>query len=69
MCGVFFFFKQKTAYEIADVTGVQTCALPICIFLRLKKYTVCLKDCALVLYHQDDHVEAWLTRLDRKSVV
>src|SRR3989442_9062523 len=25
----FFFFKQKTAYEIADVTGVQTCALPI----------------------------------------
>src|SRR6266542_4975314 len=25
----FFFFKQKTAYEIATVTGVQTCALPI----------------------------------------
>src|SRR3712207_1066292 len=25
---VFFFFKQKTAYEIG-VTGVQTCALPI----------------------------------------
>src|SRR5574343_1615967 len=25
----FFFFKQKTAYEIRDVTGVQTCALPI----------------------------------------
>src|SRR3712207_8265594 len=24
----FFFFKQKTAYEIG-VTGVQTCALPI----------------------------------------
>src|SRR3712207_8907844 len=27
MC--FFFFKQKTAYEILAVTGVQTCALPI----------------------------------------
>ena len=26
----FFFFKQKTAYEIRNVTGVQTCALPIC---------------------------------------
>src|SRR2546425_2476280 len=25
----FFFFKQKTAYEIKLVTGVQTCALPI----------------------------------------
>src|SRR3712207_7281146 len=24
-----FFFKQKTAYEIIGVTGVQTCALPI----------------------------------------
>src|SRR3546814_2740305 len=26
---VFFFFKQKTAYEIRISTGVQTCALPI----------------------------------------
>src|SRR2546425_8293133 len=26
---IFFFFKQKTAYEIKLVTGVQTCALPI----------------------------------------
>src|SRR5207248_7380791 len=26
---LFFFFKQKTAYEIRTVTGVQTCALPI----------------------------------------
>src|SRR4029077_7901846 len=26
----FIFFKQKTAYEIQGVTGVQTCALPIC---------------------------------------
>src|SRR5881397_4308696 len=25
----FFFFKQKTAYEMLNVTGVQTCALPI----------------------------------------
>src|SRR5258708_11210005 len=25
--GVFFFFKQKTAYEM--ISGVQTCALPI----------------------------------------
>src|SRR3712207_8788049 len=28
MSMIFFFFKQKTAYEIG-VTGVQTCALPI----------------------------------------
>ena len=27
--GVQFFFKQKTAYEMLRVTGVQTCALPI----------------------------------------
>src|SRR3712207_3996225 len=27
---LFFCFKQKTAYEILAVTGVQTCALPIC---------------------------------------
>src|SRR5438874_8315019 len=26
---LFFFFKQKTAYEVLYVTGVQTCALPI----------------------------------------
>src|SRR5210317_1709354 len=26
----FFFFKQKTAYEISECDGVQTCALPIC---------------------------------------
>src|SRR5689334_24734430 len=30
---VFFFFKQKTAYEIGTVTGVQTCALPISTFI------------------------------------
>src|SRR3712207_5187380 len=29
----FFFFKQKTAYEIFGVTGVQTCALPIYIMV------------------------------------
>src|SRR5260370_31331818 len=28
-CPFFFFFKQKTAYEIQVWTGVQTCALPI----------------------------------------
>src|SRR3546814_9244657 len=28
---VFFFFKQKTAYEMRISDGVQTCALPICI--------------------------------------
>src|SRR5438034_4005470 len=28
-----FFFKQKTAYEIHCVTGVQTCALPILIVI------------------------------------
>src|SRR3546814_6635852 len=26
----FFFFKQKTAYEMRISDGVQTCALPIC---------------------------------------
>jgi len=34
---LFFFFKQKTAYEIG-VTGVQTCALPI----YYKKYIKCI---------------------------
>ena len=24
-----FFFKQKTEYDVLNVTGVQTCALPI----------------------------------------
>src|SRR3546814_13652145 len=33
----FFFFKQKTAYEIALVTGVQTCALPIYILTLYEK--------------------------------
>src|SRR6056300_490550 len=28
-CSDFFFFKQKTAYEFSECTGVQTCALPI----------------------------------------
>src|SRR3546814_3284107 len=27
---LFFFFKQKTAYEMRISDGVQTCALPIC---------------------------------------
>ena len=31
-----FFFKQKTAYEIRNVTGVQTCALPILYLLHGK---------------------------------
>src|SRR3712207_8638016 len=31
VCDIFFFFKQKTAYEILALTGVQTCALPISI--------------------------------------
>src|SRR5881396_4243071 len=30
-----FFFKQKTAYEMYEVTGVQTCALPICLATAL----------------------------------
>src|SRR3546814_3501620 len=29
MTCVFFFFKQKTAYEMRISAGVQTCALPI----------------------------------------
>src|SRR3712207_8739684 len=29
LCIFFFFYKQKTAYEILALTGVQTCALPI----------------------------------------
>jgi len=32
---LFFFFKQKTAYEIFGVTGVQTCALPIYLAVQL----------------------------------
>src|SRR3546814_16326912 len=29
LCLCFFFFKQKTAYEMRISAGVQTCALPI----------------------------------------
>jgi len=29
LCTCVFCFKQKTAYEMGRVTGVQTCALPI----------------------------------------
>lgn len=32
-------------------------------YLRLKKYKETLKDCALVLYAQEDHIPAWLVRL------
>src|SRR3989454_2542826 len=35
LSAVFFFFKQKTAYEITRWTGVQTCALPISHALRV----------------------------------
>src|SRR3989442_11521971 len=31
----FFFFQAEDGIRDADVTGVQTCALPICIVLRL----------------------------------
>src|ERR1019366_2618916 len=34
LTGKHFFFKQKTAYEIWSVTGVQTCALPISLSSR-----------------------------------
>src|SRR3546814_551465 len=27
---IFFYFKQKTAYDVRISAGVQTCALPIC---------------------------------------
>src|SRR5260363_19506 len=32
----FFFFKQKTAYELIWLTGVQTCALPISLRPRIE---------------------------------
>src|SRR5437867_4838909 len=35
----FFFFKQKTAYEIRTVTGVQTCALPISALGAASRFT------------------------------
>src|SRR3546814_4746978 len=34
---LFFFFMQRTAYESALVTGVQTCALPICVHRRRRR--------------------------------
>src|SRR5210317_2193278 len=37
--GCFFFFKQKTAYEISELTGVQTCALPIYRASRSEEHT------------------------------
>src|SRR5260364_303887 len=43
-----FFFKQKTAYEIDLVTGVQTCALPI----SLRFVDVCYR-CNMTTIDQD----------------
>src|SRR6056300_717681 len=31
-----FFFKQKTAYEISECDWSQTCALPICVCVRVR---------------------------------
>ena len=36
--GVGGFFKQKTAYEMTDCDGVQTCALPIYVEAYLKRF-------------------------------
>lgn len=33
-------------------------------YLRLKNYEAALKDCALVIYHRDDCVDAWLNRFE-----
>src|SRR3546814_16292243 len=38
------FFKRKTAYEIALVTGVQTCALPILIQAGISKLLALFPD-------------------------
>src|SRR5260370_27300016 len=34
--GYFFFFQAEDGIRDSSVTGVQTCALPICVQLRLK---------------------------------
>src|SRR5210317_1402320 len=36
---IFFFFKQKTAYEISECDWIQTCALPIRRFFFFKQKT------------------------------
>src|SRR5210317_1178151 len=36
---LFFFFKQKTAYEISECDWIQTCALPIRRFFFFKQKT------------------------------
>src|SRR3989442_11627132 len=45
-----FFFQAEDGIRDADVTGVQTCALPICM---LRPYVACLP--SLSLHRQDRH--------------
>src|SRR3989442_10530354 len=37
MFGIFFFFQAEDGIRDADVTGVQTCALPICAFQAIRE--------------------------------
>ncbi len=66
----FFFFKQKTAYEMYLVTGVQTCALPIC-FQPVAEFGLnSQKTQAVVACHGVGAVDdRQIDRVDRKSVV
>src|SRR3989442_6107235 len=42
LCGLVFFFQAEDGIRDADVTGVQTCALPIsCVNLYRTRCTIC----------------------------
>ena len=69
MLSFFFFFQAEDGIRDADVTGVQTCALPILLGYHVDYCPV--ND--LMVYYQaveDKEVQALVaTYLDRKSVV
>src|SRR2546430_1226816 len=66
----FFFFKQKTAYEILTVTGVQTCALPIYVAREVggEKEHGRGHVCGLAQAPEGDSVDEALPRLRRDAL-
>ena len=61
----FFFFKQKTAYEISTRTGVQTCALPILANMKEEKHS--FNNLQTILF--EDMEELWLAKKNEEEII